>query len=91
MFLDTLTARLGPKAARPTDYREYTWQADPWSGGAISAHFPPGVLTSLGHALRRPTGRIHWAGTETAPRWFGFIEGAVRSGERAAEEVSGSG
>jgi monoamine oxidase len=49
------------------------------------------VLTSLGHALRRPTGRIHWAGTETAPRWFGFIEGAVRSGERAAEEVSGSG
>jgi hypothetical protein len=60
-------------------------------GGAINAHFPPEVLTTLGHALRRPVGRIHWAGTETAPRRFGFIEGAIRSGERAAEEVSGSG
>jgi monoamine oxidase len=90
VFLDTLTARLGPKAATPTDYREYTWHADRWSGGAISAHFPPGVLTTLGHALRRPAGRIHWAGTETATRWFGFIEGAVRSGERAALEAMSS-
>ena len=88
LFLDALTARLGPKTATPAEYREYTWHADPWSGGAINAHFPPGVLTTLGHALRRPVGRIHWAGTETAPRWFGFIEGAIRSGERAAEEVS---
>jgi monoamine oxidase len=88
LFLDALTARLGPKTATPAEYREYTWHGDPWSGGAIKAHFPPGVLTTLGHALRRPVGRIHWAGTETAPRWFGFIEGAIRSGERAAEEVS---
>jgi monoamine oxidase len=89
LFLDALTARLGPKAATPVEYREYTWTADPWSGGAIKAHFPPGVLTTLGDALRRPTGRIHWAGTETAPRWFGFIEGAVLSGERAALEAMG--
>ena len=87
LFLDALSARLGPKAATPAEYREYTWHTDPWSGGAISAHFPPGVLTTLGHALRRPTGRIHWAGTETATRWFGFIEGAIRSGERAALEA----
>ena len=91
MFLDALTARLGPKTATPAEYREYIWHTDPWSGGAIKAHFPPGVLTTLGHALRRPVGRIHWAGTETAPRWLGFIEGAIRSGERAAEEVSGGG
>jgi monoamine oxidase len=89
VFLDALTARLGPKAAAPAEYREYTWHADPWSGGAINTHFPPGVLTTLGHALRRPVGRIHWAGTETAPRWFGFIEGAIRSGERAALEAMG--
>jgi monoamine oxidase len=89
VFLDALTPRLGPKTAAPAEYREYTWHADPWSGGAINAHFPPGVLTTLGHALRRPVGRIHWAGTETAPRWFGFIEGAIRSGERAALEAMG--
>ena len=89
VFLDALTPRLGLKTAAPAEYREYTWHADPWSGGAINAHFPPGVLTTLGHALRRPVGRIHWAGTETAPRWFGFIEGAIRSGERAALEAMG--
>jgi monoamine oxidase len=60
-------------------------------GGAINAHFPPGVLTTLGHAFRQPVGRIHWAGTETASRWFGFIEGAIRSGERTAEEVLQAG
>ena len=90
MFLDALTtARLGPKTATPAEYREYTWHADLWAGGAISAHFPPGVLTTLGYALQRPVGRFHWAGTETAPRWFGFIEGAIRSGEHAALEAMG--
>ena len=47
------------------------------------------MVWGLGHALRRPVGRIHWAGTETAPRWFGFIEGAIRSGEPAALEAMG--
>jgi monoamine oxidase len=45
------------------------------------------VLTGFGRALREPCGRIHWAGTETAIQWHGAIEGAVRSGERAADEV----
>jgi monoamine oxidase len=51
------------------------------------AHAPPGVLTEFGPALREPCGRIHWAGTETSPVMYGFIDGAVRSGERAAAEV----
>ena len=46
-----------------------------------------GVLTTLGPALREPFGRIHWAGTETSPVWSGYIEGAIRSGERAAAET----
>jgi monoamine oxidase len=32
-------------------------------------------------------GRIHWAGTETAEVWNGFMDGAVRSGLRAAREI----
>jgi monoamine oxidase len=32
-------------------------------------------------------GRIHWAGTETSTEHHGYIEGAVRAGERAAAEV----
>ncbi|MGN6516872.1 MAG: FAD-dependent oxidoreductase, partial [Rhizomicrobium sp.] len=33
-------------------------------------------------------GRIHWAGTETAAEWAGYIEGGLRSGIRAAREVA---
>ena len=46
----------------------------------------PGVLSAYGQELARPCGRIHWAGTETATVWSGYMEGAIRSGERAAEE-----
>ena len=52
---------------------------------------PPGVMTLFGHALREPCGRIHWAGTETATVWAGSMEGAIRSGERAADEVLQAG
>ena len=51
------------------------------------AHFKPGILTSYGHLLREPWGRIHWAGTETATTSHGAIDGAIRSGERAAPEI----
>jgi monoamine oxidase len=36
---------------------------------------------------RQPIGPIHWAGTETATEWSGYMDGAVQSGERAADEV----
>jgi len=47
----------------------------------------PGAWTSVGRALREPAGRVHWAGTETATRWAGFIDGAVSSGERVGVEA----
>jgi monoamine oxidase len=47
----------------------------------------PGVLTAHGPAIRAPVGKIHWAGTETSTYWNGYMDGAVRSGERAAAEV----
>jgi monoamine oxidase len=47
----------------------------------------PGVWSDFGPALRAPVGRIHWAGTETAEVFNGYMDGAVRSGERAASEV----
>jgi monoamine oxidase len=51
------------------------------------AHFTPGTLTRYGALLRAPFGRVHWAGTETATISHGAIDGAVRSGERAAAEI----
>jgi monoamine oxidase len=48
---------------------------------------PPGVLLEWGDVLRAPVGRIHWAGTETATYWAGYMDGAIESGQRAAAEV----
>ena len=52
------------------------------------AVLPPGVLLDFGEAIRTPVGRIHWAGTETSTYWTGYLDGAVRSGERAAAEAT---
>jgi monoamine oxidase len=51
------------------------------------AHFPCGVLTRYGHLLREPFGRVHFAGTETSTMSHGAVDGAIRSGERAADEI----
>jgi monoamine oxidase len=87
VVLGALAERLGPKARRPVAYLETDWSDEPWSQGGMIASFPPGVLTRFGPALREPVGRIHWAGSERATEMHGLMEGAVRSGERAAEEV----
>jgi monoamine oxidase len=86
-FIEAAVIRLGQKAATPTHYIEHYWSSDPWSRGGAMAHHAPGVLTMYGHVIREPFGRIHWAATETSPQWNGFIDGAVRSGERTAKEV----
>ena len=88
--LDAVAERLGDKARSPVDYLEQNWAVERYSGGGMIGHAPPGVLTEFGTALREPCGRIHWAGTETSAVMYGFIDGAVRSGERAATEVTAS-
>jgi monoamine oxidase len=91
IILEGLVKRFGPKAANPVFFNEHDWSTDEWTRGDMFAHYPPGVLTGFGTALRAPCGRIHWAGTETATHWCGSIEGAIRSGERAADEVLHAG
>jgi monoamine oxidase len=85
--LDELVRLFGREAAAPRDYAEADWAQVPFNGGCPLANFEPGTLSSSGHALRAPIGRIHWAGTETARQCIGYMEGALESGDRAAEEV----
>jgi monoamine oxidase len=85
--LDSFVRYFGPKAADPVEFVELDWQAEPWSGGCYGTLFGPNVWTRYGHALREPLGLIHWAGTETATVWSGYMDGAVSSGQRAAAEV----
>jgi monoamine oxidase len=85
--LGSLAGYLGQAALAPTDYDEKDWTSDKWTRGCPTAHTPPGILRRYGPALRRATGRVHWAGSETSTFWQGYMDGAVRSGERAADEA----
>jgi len=85
--LESFAAYFGDEARNARDYVERDWSGELWSRGCYTAVAPPGVLLDYGEHLRRPVGRVHWAGTETATLWQGYMEGAVRSGERAADEV----
>jgi monoamine oxidase len=77
----------GGEAERPQEFWETRWPAQRWNrGGPVGIH-GAGSLVANGPSLRAPVGRIHWAGTETSTYWNGYMDGAVRSGERAAEEV----
>lgn len=87
--LDSLVRFFGPRAAAPTCYLEQNWAAEEFSRGCVTI-LPPGAWTSYGPALRESVGRIHWAGTETATLFTGQMDGAIRSGERAAAEVLAS-
>jgi monoamine oxidase len=85
--LERLSLYFGQKAAEPIHYGERDWPSEEWSRGCYGAVFPAGTWVACGSAIREPAGRIHWAGTETSPVNCGYIDGAVRSGERAAAEV----
>jgi monoamine oxidase len=85
--LKDIALYLGEAALSPTEYLEEVWNRAPLHRGGYVSVPPPGVLTAFGPALRASVGRIHWAGTETAEAWVGYIDGAIRSGERAAKEV----
>jgi monoamine oxidase len=65
------------------------WTEETWSRGCPVGVYAPGTMLAYGDQIRRPVGRIHWAGTETSTYWNGYMDGAVRSGERAAAEVVG--
>ncbi|KAL4779275.1 hypothetical protein BJX76DRAFT_365362 [Aspergillus varians] len=78
------------EAARDfVDMVTYEWMNDPYSGwGCPCIALTPGVLDTVGgEAIREPAGNLHFAGTETAVAWRGYMEGAIESGERAGAEV----
>jgi len=77
----------GDEAREPVAIVTTDWSAEPWTRGCPVGVMAPGGLTTSGTTLRQPIGRVHFAGTETAAEWTGYLEGALESGERAAREV----
>ncbi len=85
--LGSLARYFGERAGQPREYIEQSWAEEEYTRGCYAGFLPPGVWTAYGEALRAPSGRLHWAGTETATVWNGYMEGALQSGERAAAEA----
>ncbi len=77
----------GKEASTPLHYVDHCWANEEWSKGCYAALYPTGAWTNFRDALSKPVDNIYWAGTETASVWYGYIEGAVRAGERAARQV----
>ena len=85
--LDQFARLFGERARNPDEFHEKNWSDDPWARGCYNAIATTGALTAFGPALRKPVGRIHWAGAETGIHANGSMGGAVDAGERAAAEV----
>jgi monoamine oxidase len=85
--LESYVNYFGPEAANPREYFDMPWEQQEYTRGCPVGITAPGVLTRYGTALRTPIGRIHWAGTETATVWAGYMDGAIQSGKRAAAEI----
>ncbi|WP_420804119.1 flavin monoamine oxidase family protein [Ralstonia soli] len=79
----------GEKARHPAQFHDFDWgRVDPWTLQCIHP-IPPGFWTKWGEFLRPAVGRLIWSGTETADIWPGAMDGAVRSGHRAALQALG--
>jgi monoamine oxidase len=85
--LEGFAAIVGDEALHPVEYVEHDWTHEQWTKGGPVAVQVPGAITAYGHTIRTPFRRVHWAGTETSTYWSGYMDGAVRAGERAAREV----
>lgn len=75
------------EALKPCHYEEKNWMEEQYSGGCYTAMYPPGCMTKYAKVLREPHERVYFAGTETATKWSGYMDGATSAGERAAREV----
>jgi len=78
---------LGTRSATLLHSRLITWEDDPWAQGGY-AYVDPGFDPRWRDWLARPHGRLFFAGEHTSVNWQGYMNGAVESGLRAAEEVS---
>ena len=83
-------AALRPELALDLDRAMLTtWNDDPWAGESYSAHAVD-VADGDDDLIAAPAGPVHIAGEHTAGSWAGLMEGALRSGVRAATEVLAS-
>ncbi|KZN34334.1 hypothetical protein N480_22280 [Pseudoalteromonas luteoviolacea S2607] len=69
------------------DAKVQNWVAEPWTQGGFIA-YGPGQITKYWKLFQQPVGRIYFAGEHTDTLYLGYMEGAVRSGIRVAEQIA---
>jgi monoamine oxidase len=74
----------GPRQAPQAQW--VTWERDPWARGGY-AFFSPAFDPALRPLLSRAHGRLLFAGSDCSPGYQGYMNGAVESGQRAADDV----
>ncbi|HKY95527.1 MAG TPA: NAD(P)/FAD-dependent oxidoreductase [Kiloniellales bacterium] len=72
--------------AEVIDHVAHDWRHDPYAGETWAV-FRPGQVIRAERALRQAEGRLHFAGSHSATRWVGFMDGAIESGIRAGAET----
>ena len=85
--LESLVRYFGDAAGKPTGYADVLWATAAFTRGAYGSYNPPGVITSLGAATATPPSPLHFAGADWSPQWPGYMDGAIRSGEKAAADA----
>lgn len=86
---ETVRAAFGEGHPEALAYVDRDWSAEPFTGGCHGAHFAPGVWSSQGPTLAQAEGRVHFAGSEYARKYNGYMEGALRSGREVAQALLG--
>jgi monoamine oxidase len=74
------------EVAEARDFRSISWELDPHARGAYAV-FGPGFKPEWRSELSRAFGRVTLAGEHTSRAWQGYMNGAVESGQRAANEI----
>ncbi|XP_064594520.1 probable flavin-containing monoamine oxidase A isoform X2 [Liolophura sinensis] len=87
-ILDMLEAVLGPGVRNYIDSALKDWKKEPYNGGCFLKSLIPGTTKYFSSGFRDPYQKVHFAGTESATVWCGFMNGAIQAGFRASTENS---
>lgn len=87
ILINELITFFGDKAKKIKAYIEFNWHKDSWTGGCYVADLKPDSWVKYGQHWKQPVGLVHFAGTETSSYFYGYLEGAILAGKRAANEI----
>src|SRR5699024_7433653 len=86
-ILEELAAYLGEETMHPIAFYLSDMAAEEWTRGAYATSYDLGGLSRWGHLQNRPTGPIYYACSDIAAEGYQHVDGAVRQGEIAAQNI----